>query len=79
MKVLMQDWYVPDKGALVSISKDNNQLDVTAKRITAKGGEVDGEPLEVEIPDDHEFVHMLRNGSVFLHHDEMDVIIYPDS
>ena len=80
MKVLMQDWDVPSKGQLVSISKNQDQLDATTREIKRDDAEncaVD-DPFEVEIPDDHEFVGMLENGSVFLHDDEMDIIIYPD-
>ena len=80
MKVLLQDWDVPSEGQLVSISRDHAQLDATTLKIKKNDAESCAvyDPLEVEIPDDHEFVHMLENGSIFLHDDEMDIIIYPD-
>lgn len=78
MKVLMQHWYVPGKGALVSISKNKDQLNAAVQQVKTDGGRKDGKPLEVEIPDDHAFVDMLKDGTVFLHNDEMDVIIYSE-
>ena len=82
MKVLMQEWRVPDGGQLISISKDRGQLDATVKEVTAKKSEdeheeipeVDGEHEEIEIPNDSVFVEMVKMHTIFLHDDEMDII-----
>ena len=76
MKVLQQDWYVPDKGCMTSISKDQTQLDTTFEEIKIKEPEteLDGQFQEITIPDDSVFAEMVQTRTVFLHDDEMDII-----
>jgi hypothetical protein len=77
MRVLLQDWDLYEKGIAYSISKDKKQLEATKKRIVDKGeGKPNGKPTEVTIPDDHAFAEMVETRTVFLQHDEMDVIKY---
>lgn len=76
MKVLRQDWVSPSRGCVTSISKNRVQLDATFVRIKKQEPEVEleGEADEITIPDDSPFVNMVKQNTVFLHEDEMDLI-----
>lgn len=77
MKVLLQEWTIDGKSE-TSISKDQTQLNDTIQEIEAESdeGNVKCEELsEVEVPNDHAFAEMVQSRTVFLHDDEMDVII----
>ncbi|MFA7302760.1 MAG: hypothetical protein WC030_03370 [Candidatus Paceibacterota bacterium] len=78
MKVLLQEW-MTDRGHMVSLSLDQAQLDETIAELKAKDkGEPMDEPQEVEIPDNHGLVGLVRGETTFIHEDERDAITYPD-
>ncbi|OGG41991.1 hypothetical protein A2837_02175 [Candidatus Kaiserbacteria bacterium RIFCSPHIGHO2_01_FULL_46_22] len=86
MKVLVQDWKTPEGRLRTSISKDQEQLDETVKRLAPRldsEGEVQNwdkavtpeeGSWEIEIPEDSIFVEMVGFRTVFLEPDEMDVL-----
>ena len=88
MKILRQDWSILQGGQITSISKDRAQLDATIEELSPKqdpedeseilnyekAAEPDGNAEELEIPDDSVFADMVRDNTVFLHDDEMDLM-----
>ena len=88
MKILRQDWSILQGGQITSISKDRTQLDSTIEELAPKkdpededeilnyekAAEPEGSAEELEIPDDSIFAEMVKNSTVFLHDDEMDLI-----
>jgi hypothetical protein len=73
MNVLFQEWD-SDGTFLSSISKDRSQLAQTIRALRKKCDYVylTGRRREIELPDDHIFVGMVQNETVFLHRDEVD-------
>lgn len=88
MKILRQDWRILEGGQITSISKDQEQLNATIEELAPKkdpeeedeilnwekAAEPDGSAQEIEIPGDSVFAEMVKNGTVFLHDDEMGLI-----
>ena len=76
IEVLLQQWDVPSQGLLYSISKDKKQIATTKRKVEKDNGSSVGGVQKVRIPDDHAFANMIEMGTVFLHPDEMHVLIH---
>jgi hypothetical protein len=88
MKVLVQYWRPLEGGELVSISKSREQIEASIQDLAPKpdpdweedilnydkAAEPNGEPEELEIPDDSPFARMVQGGTVFLREDELELI-----
>ena len=79
MKVLLQEWMSNERGHMMSISKDEAQLEETIQRLKAEDkAKAEGKWMEVEIPDDHGLAEIVEGDTIFLEKDEEDLIEYPD-
>ncbi|HUD03159.1 MAG TPA: hypothetical protein VMR46_04095 [Candidatus Paceibacterota bacterium] len=88
MKVLVQYWTPLTGGELVSISKNQEQIQTSILELKLKpdpdwkdsflnyddAAEPDGKPTEIEIPDNSPFCDMVEHGTVFLNDDEMSLV-----
>lgn len=76
IEVLLQQWDVPSQGLLYSISKNEKQIATTKRKVEKDNGSPVGSAKKIRIPDGHAFADMIKMGTVFLHPDEMYVLIY---
>ena len=88
MKVLKQEWTPGRGGQITSISKDREQLDATIQELAPKPPDSEenedfnyrqaatpsGKVEEIDIPDDSVFADMVKDRTIFLHDDELDLI-----
>ena len=77
MRVLLQRWDSLE-GKLTSISKSKKQLKDTVRRLEKEGElhRLVGDPEKVSIPNHHALADMVKDDTIFLHKDELDVIKY---
>lgn len=79
MKVLLQEWRLPNEVTACSISIDAAQLDAVKRSHSAliAGAHADGDPIWVEIPDSHGLAEKVEDDTVFLEEDELEAVTFP--